>query len=98
MTQILAIDQGTTNSKAVLVDDAGDVRAVGSAPVGVESSPTRLGGAGPGAAVGQRADRHRPLPALVDPGTVDLAGVALSTQRESVVALGPTHRSSRWDR
>ena len=23
MTQILAIDQGTTNSKAVLVDDAG---------------------------------------------------------------------------
>ena len=35
MTQILAIDQGTTNSKAVLVDDGGVVRAVGSAPVGV---------------------------------------------------------------
>ena len=35
MTQVLAIDQGTTNSKAVLVDDAGGVRAVGSAPVGV---------------------------------------------------------------
>src|SRR5689334_859875 len=35
MTQVLAIDQGTTNSKAVLVDDVGAVRAVGSAPVGV---------------------------------------------------------------
>ena len=35
MTQVLAIDQGTTNSKAVLVDQAGAVRAVGSAPVGV---------------------------------------------------------------
>ena len=35
MTQILAIDQGTTNSKAVLVDDGGVVRAIGSAPVGV---------------------------------------------------------------
>ena len=43
MTQVLAIDQGTTNSKAVLVDDGGAVRAVGSAPVGVAPPPIRAG-------------------------------------------------------
>jgi len=89
MTQILAIDQGTTNSKAVLVDDAGDVRAVGSAPVAVshprpgwvEQDPEQLW-----ASVLTAIDRCL---TLVDPGTVDLGGIALSTQRESVVA---------WDR
>ena len=90
MTQVLAIDQGTTNSKAVLVDDGGDVRAVGSAPVAVTSPPSGLGGAGRRAAVGQRADRHRPLPDTGRPREPSTwAAVALSTQRESVVA---------WDR
>lgn len=32
---ILAIDQGTTNSKAVLVSDTGEILAKGSAPVGI---------------------------------------------------------------
>ena len=35
MTQVLAIDQGTTNTKAVLVGPDGTVQASGSAPVAV---------------------------------------------------------------
>ena len=35
---ILSIDQGTTNTKAVLVDSDGQVVAVGTAPVGVTST------------------------------------------------------------
>ena len=34
---VLAIDQGTTNSKAVLVSADGDVLAMGSAPVGLST-------------------------------------------------------------
>jgi glycerol kinase len=89
MTQVLAIDQGTTNSKAVLVDSVGDVRSVGSAPVGishprpgwVEQDPELLW-----VSVLTAIERCLAAP---DPATVDLAGLALSTQRESVVA---------WDR
>ena len=89
MTQILAIDQGTTNSKALLVDDGGVVRAVGSAPV--EVTHPRAGW------VEQDAELlwssvliaiERCL-SFVDTADLDLAAVALSTQRESVVA---------WDR
>lgn len=89
MTQILAIDQGTTNSKAVLVDEGGAVRARGSAPVPithprpgwVEQDAEQLWSSV------LTAIRH--CLASVDPREVDLAGIALSTQRESVVA---------WDR
>ncbi len=50
MRAILAIDQGTTNSKAVLVSESGDIIARGSAPVGisyprpgwVEQDPDRI--------------------------------------------------------
>ncbi|MET1006136.1 MAG: FGGY family carbohydrate kinase, partial [Propionibacteriaceae bacterium] len=89
MTQVLSIDQGTTNSKAVLVDDGGVVRAVASAPVGV--THPRPGW------VEQDAELiwtsvltaiERCL-SVVDPADLDLTSVALSTQRESVVA---------WDR
>jgi glycerol kinase len=49
-TAILAIDQGTTNSKAVLVSTTGEIFARGSSPVGidhpqpgwVEQSPHRI--------------------------------------------------------
>lgn len=93
MTQVLAIDQGTTNSKAVLVDQAGAVRAVGSAPVGVthprpgwvEQDPELVWGS-----VLTAIDRCL---SSVDASAVDLAGVALSTQRESVVAWD--HRTGR---
>ncbi len=89
MTQVLAIDQGTTNSKAVLVEAGGSVRALGSAPLGV--SHPRPGW------VEQDAELlwasvvtaiERCL-SSVDVADVDLAAVALSTQRESVLA---------WDR
>jgi glycerol kinase len=50
MRAILAIDQGTTNSKAILVSTAGELIARGSSPVGitfpqpgwVEQDPTRI--------------------------------------------------------
>ena len=80
---ILAIDQGTTNSKAALIKTDGRFVAVGSAPVGI-SSPE------PGWTE-QDADRIwtsvlEAIAACVEttPGT-QIIGVALSTQRESVV-------------
>ena len=89
MPQILAIDQGTTNSKAVLIDGGGVVRAIGSAPVGVahpwpgwvEQDAELLW-----ASVVTAIERCL---SSVDAAGLDLAAVALSTQRESVVA---------WDR
>jgi glycerol kinase len=103
---IVSIDQGTTNTKAVLVDRAGLVVAVGSAPVGV-SSPA------PGW-VEQSADViWASVLAAVADGIGDQAwrivGISLSTQRESVVGwrastgrpLGPVigwqdSRTSAW--
>ena len=80
---ILSIDQGTTNSKAVLFDSAGRAIAAGSAPVGI-SSPE------PGW-VEQSADRiwHSVIEAIaqcLSRSDAAVRGVALSTQRESVLA------------
>jgi glycerol kinase len=104
---VLAIDQGTTNSKAVLVDEEGRVVAGGAAPVGI-SSPR------PGW-VEQDADRiwssvlEAVAGCLEGAADADVAGVALSTQRESVVgwragtgsAVGPVigwqdRRTTAW--
>lgn len=92
---ILAIDQGTTNSKAVLVSTDGAILSRGSAPVGithpqpgwVEQDPLRI--------------RDSVQEAISDclaqvPG-VEILGLAISNQRESVtvwdaetgVPLGP---------
>jgi glycerol kinase len=104
---ILAIDQGTTNSKAALISPDGRLVAGGSAPVGI-SSPR------PGW-VEQDADRIwasvlEAMAACLD-GTphAEIVGIALSTQRESVVgwqgstatALGPVigwqdRRTAAW--
>src|SRR5690349_13517596 len=81
---ILAIDQGTTNTKAVLVDERGAVAAVGSAPVGVtsprpgwvEQDPHRIWSSVLAAV--RNCQAALPAPAR-------LAGVALSTQRESIL-------------
>ncbi|WP_405070489.1 FGGY family carbohydrate kinase [Kribbella sp. NBC_01510] len=97
---VLAIDQGTTNSKAVLVSADGGVLATGSAPVGL-STPR------PGW-VEQDADDlwKSVLRAIASclaaaehsvlAGRVEIVGIALSTQRESIVgwsrqgeAVGP---------
>jgi glycerol kinase len=104
---ILAIDQGTTNSKAALISPDGRLVAGGSAPVGI-SSPR------PGW-VEQDADRIwasvlEAMAACLE-GTphAEIVGIALSTQRESVVgwqgstatALGPVigwqdRRTAAW--
>ena len=85
MTQVLAIDQGTTNTKAVLVGPDGTVQASGSAPVAVshrqpgwvEQDPDQL----------WSSVLTAVRDCLAQAGDVgDPAGVALSTQRESVLA------------
>ena len=104
---ILSIDQGTTNSKAVLVDEAGQVAGYGAAPVGL-ASPR------PGW-VEQDADEiwTSVLAAVAacraSAPDAALAGVTISNQRESVVAwrrstgepLGPVigwqdRRTASW--
>lgn len=84
---MLAIDQGTTNSKAVLVAADGTVLATGSAPVGL-STPQ------PGWAEQDADDIWQSVLAAISSclaavDAVEIVGVALSTQRESVVG---------WDR
>ena len=104
---ILAIDQGTTNSKAALIGADGRVVADGSAPVGI-SSPR------PGW-VEQDANRLWSSVLEAMAGCFEsipdakIAGIALSTQRESVVGwqastgmpLGPVigwqdRRTTEW--
>ena len=85
---IVSIDQGTTNTKAIAVDQDGRVRATGSAPVGV-SFPQ------PGW-VEQDAELiwnsvQTAVSRCVADGAHDIAGVALSTQRESVLGLASEH-------
>ncbi|TIX88096.1 FGGY-family carbohydrate kinase [Rhizobium sp. P44RR-XXIV] len=95
MRAILAIDQGTTNSKAVLVSERGEVLARGSAAVGisypqpgwVEQDPRRI-----------YASVYEAIEAcLKGAPAVTIEAVAVSNQRESVTvwdaetgeALGP---------
>jgi glycerol kinase len=80
---VLAIDQGTTNSKAVLVRPDGTIVAIGSAGVGVdnprpgwvEQDPERL----------WRSVLAAVAEAMRAAAGVRVVGVALSTQRESVL-------------
>jgi glycerol kinase len=95
MRAILAIDQGTTNSKAVLVSETGDIIARGSAAVGisypepgwVEQDPDRI--------YASVCDAIRICLQSAPGATIE--AVAISNQRESVTiwdadtgkALGP---------
>ena len=104
---ILVIDQGTTNSKAALISAEGRVASGGSAPVGISSPHPDW--------VEQDADRlwssalEAVAGCLVDVPDAKIAGIALSTQRESVVGwrastgtpLGPVigwqdRRTATW--
>ena len=104
---ILAIDQGTTNSKAALISADGRLLSRGSAPVGI-SSPS------PGW-IEQDAERiwssvlEAVANCLQGASEAEIAGIALSTQRESVVGwrastgepLGPVigwqdRRTAAW--
>ncbi len=87
MQSILAIDQGTTNSKAILISEDGKILARGSAPVGI--SHPRSGW------VEQNADEiwSSQVSAISQclaaaPG-VSVTAIGISNQRESVLA---------WDR
>ena len=79
---LLAIDQGTTNSKAVLVSASGDILARGASPVGishpqpgwVEQSPQRIW-----------ESVLEAIKACREAGpSIEIIGLALSNQRESV--------------
>ncbi|MCO5962512.1 glycerol kinase [Sinorhizobium meliloti] len=81
-TAILAIDQGTTNSKAVLVSTTGEILSRGASPVGiehprpgwVEQSPLRIWGS-----------VQEAIAACLQAGPpADILGIAISNQRESV--------------
>ncbi|ASY59293.1 FGGY-family carbohydrate kinase [Sinorhizobium sp. CCBAU 05631] len=79
---ILAIDQGTTNSKAVLVSTAGEILSRGSSLVGiehpqpgwVEQSPMRI----------WESVKEAIAACLQTGPDVDILGIAISNQRESV--------------
>ncbi|THV23332.1 FGGY family carbohydrate kinase [Peteryoungia ipomoeae] len=81
-TAILAIDQGTTNSKAVLVSSKGEILARGSSPVGishpqpgwVEQDPDRV----------WQSVLEAIAACLAAASDVTIAGIAISNQRESV--------------
>ena len=80
---VLAIDQGTTNSKAVLVDSDGQIVGSGSVPVGLNTPA-------PGW-VEQSGDRIwksvvEAIGAALNDSRARIAGICLSTQRESVIA------------
>lgn len=88
MSAMLSIDQGTTNTKAVLVSETGKVLANGSAPV-------RLSLPAAGWVEQDAEDIWCSVLRAVDMcvrnattqgGTVRIAGVTVSAQRESVVA------------
>ncbi|OLP61605.1 glycerol kinase [Xaviernesmea oryzae] len=96
MRAILAIDQGTTNSKAILVDESGALIARGASPVGiaypqpgwVEQDPNRIWASVCEAIAACLASA---------PGSVTIEAIGISNQRESVTmwdavtgdALGP---------
>lgn len=81
---LLAIDQGTTNSKAILVAETGEILARGSSPVGishpqagwVEQDPIRLWTS----VLEAISNCLKASPAT------EILGVAISNQRESVTA------------
>ncbi|WP_421869907.1 FGGY family carbohydrate kinase [Pararhizobium sp.] len=81
-TAILAIDQGTTNSKAVLVSTAGEILSRGSSPVGiehpqpgwVEQNPMRV----------WESVKEAIASCLQAGPAIDILGIAISNQRESV--------------
>jgi len=81
-TAILAIDQGTTNSKAVLVSTTGEILSRGASPVGiehpqpgwVEQSPLRL----------WDSVLEAIAACLAAGPAVEILGIAISNQRESV--------------
>ncbi|MGC3953125.1 MAG: FGGY family carbohydrate kinase [Propionicimonas sp.] len=87
-TGVLALDQGTTSSKALLIDPVTlSVLGAASRPVAIGSP--RLGWVEQDAAELWESVRAAAEQVLVEHPEVELAGIAISNQRESVTA---------WDR
>ena len=87
---LLAIDQGTSATKAVVVDLAGGVRARASVPVAQEFP--QPGWAEQDALEIWRSVQESVRLALAEVDPTRVAAVGLSTQRESMVAVGPRDR------
>ncbi|WP_395108144.1 FGGY family carbohydrate kinase [Actinomadura sp. SCN-SB] len=80
---VLAVDQGTSATKALLVDPAGEVAAQASTPVGIRHP-------GPGRVEQDAVELLESVQAaiaacLAQVAPTSVAGIGLSTQRESVV-------------
>lgn len=86
-TAILAIDQGTTNSKAILLSASGAVLARGAAPVGI--AHPRPGWVEQDATEIWESQLEAIRSCLAASGEVQIAAIGTSNQRESVLA---------WDR
>lgn len=84
---ILAIDEGTTNSKAILVAESGEIISSGSAPVPIEHP--KAGWVQQDANEIWTATQKAIANCLKDAADVDVAALGISNQRESVLA---------WDR
>lgn len=81
---ILAIDQGTTSSKALLIDPNGRVLSAGSCPVSIHSLRTAWVEQDANGLWGSVTSAIQK--ALAGAGDASILGVAISNQRESVVA------------
>lgn len=79
---VIAIDQGTTNTKAILVDSFGQVLAKASAPL--KSSYPRPGWAEQ-SAEDIWASVQAVIAEIVAAEAVDIAGIAIANQRETLV-------------
>ena len=84
---VLAVDQGTTNSKAILVAEDGRVLARGSSPVSIEHP--RSGWVQQDGEQIWRSVQEAITACLAEADDVEIAAVGISNQRESVLA---------WDR
>jgi glycerol kinase len=104
---VLAIDQGTTNSKAALISADGRVLATGAAPVGVSTPQPGWIEQDPELIWSSVCDAVAACCRVAS--DIEIGGVALSTQRESVVGwlaatgdpLGPSigwqdRRTANW--
>ena len=91
---ILAIDQGTSGTTCLVVDGELEIRGRGYVAIARAVSAARLGRAGPGGDLVERA-RRRGGRARIGraPGGADLAAIGITNQRETTIlwerALGP---------
>ncbi len=98
MTSVLAIDQGTTNTKAILVDETGKVLARASAPL-TTTYPQNGGAEQSAQAIW--ASVQTVIADIVAQAGPDIAAVAIANQRETLVTWDadtsqPIHPAILW--